>query len=67
MTPELKAFKHYKKNIDYYLKRMEEFWGDDDKQLQMHQEIADTFAANVEIFRKIITISYERSIERAFR
>ena len=44
MSPELKAFKFYKRNIDYYLSLMESFWGDDTKQLEMYNEIAAKLA-----------------------
>ena len=67
MKPELKAFKFYKKNIDYFLKEMEVFWGDNDKQLEMYNEIAAKFGTTGEKLMEICFISYERSVERAFR
>lgn len=67
MKPELKAFKFYKKNIDHYLKVMETFWGDDDKQLEMYNEIAEKFGTTGKRLMEICFISYERGIERAFR
>lgn len=67
MTPELKAFRYYRKNIDYYLSRLEPFWGDDQKLLELNREIAEKFGADVRKFMDIKEISYNRSVERAFR
>jgi hypothetical protein len=67
LTPELRAFKYYKKNINYYLNQMSFWWGDDKKQEEMYQEIASKFGADYKKFMEINCISYERSVERAFR
>jgi hypothetical protein len=67
MTPELKAFRHYKKNIDHYIEEMSEWWGDDEKQEQMYKRIADKFNADYKKLIEINYISYKRSVERAFK
>jgi hypothetical protein len=67
MTPELKAFRHYKKNIDHYIEEMSEWWGDDEKQEQMYKRISDKFNANYKKLMEINYISYKRSVERAFK
>jgi hypothetical protein len=67
MKPELKAFKFYKKNINYYLQEMESFWGDNDKQLEMYNKIAEKFGTTGERLMEICLISYNKSVERAFR
>jgi hypothetical protein len=67
MTPELKAFRHYKKNIDHYIQEMSEWWGDDKKQEQMYKHISDKFNANYKKLMEINYISYKRSVERAFK
>ncbi len=67
MKPELRAFKHYRKNIDYYLSLMEYFWGDDEKLFEMHTKIAEKFGADAKKLQDIIYISYLRGVERSFR
>lgn len=67
MNAELKAFKFYKKNIDRYLKEIESFWGDDEKLIEMYCGIASKFGASGEKLMAINQISYQRSVERAFR
>jgi len=67
MSPELKAFKFYRKNIDYYLSLMEQFWGDDQALIQMYNEIAKKFGGNGSKLMQINQISYNRSVERAFK
>jgi hypothetical protein len=67
MTPELKAFRHYRKNIDYYLEKMKHWWGNDKMREQMLQEISDEYGANNKKLMAIMQISYERSVERAFK
>lgn len=67
MSPELKAFKFYKKNIDRYLQEMQYFWGDDEKLIKMYENIAIEFGADARKLMDINYISYQRSVERAFR
>ncbi len=47
MTPELKAFRHYRKNIDHYLEKMKQWWGDEEKYEEMNREIAFKFNADM--------------------
>jgi hypothetical protein len=67
LTPELKAFKHYQKNIDRYLEDVKQFWGDDEKLVDHYCRIAAKFGADPAKLMELRQISYERSIERAFR
>ena len=67
LTPELKAFKHYQKNICQYLKDIESFFGDDEKLVEHYCRIAGQFGADPAKLMELRRISYERSVERAFR
>ena len=67
MTPELKAFRHYRKNINYYLSRLEPFQDDLQKLFELYCEIAEQFGGDGRKLMDISMISYYRSVERAFR
>lgn len=67
MSPELKAFRYYRKNIDTYLEKMEHFWGDDRELMKMYDEIAAKFGARGVQLLEINQISYNRSVGRSFR
>jgi hypothetical protein len=67
MSPELNAFRHYKKNIDYYLSMIESLGFDDIKLIQMYDEIANKFGGSGAKLMELLQISYNRSIDRAFR
>lgn len=67
MKPELKAFRHYRKNFDSYLAEMATFWGDDEKQAELYEKIASKFGASGKKLMEVCIISYEREVERAFR
>jgi hypothetical protein len=67
MKPELKAFRYYRKNIDFYLTEMEFFWGDDKKLTELYHNIASKFGGSGEKLEEIVQISYQRGIERSFR
>lgn len=68
-SPELKAFRYYKKNLDYYLERfgclniLDDYEGLKD----IYKEIATKFDADYEKLMDICSISYERYTERVFR
>jgi hypothetical protein len=67
LTPDLKAFKHYQKNIYKYLEDIEGFWGDDQKLFEHYSRIAAQFGADPAKLMELRQISYDRSVERAFR
>lgn len=67
LTPELKAFKFYRKNLDHYLEMLESFWGDDEKLLEMYNGIAEKFEADGKKLMEICYQSYLKSIERVLR
>lgn len=67
MSPELKAYRYYKKNIDQYLELMESFWGDDERLSKMYNDIASKFGGDGNKLMEINYEAYRRSIERAFR
>lgn len=67
MTPELKAFRYYKKNINEHLEKLEPFWGNDEAMEKIYKELADKFSADHQKLMNIIWISYEREVDRAFR
>lgn len=68
MSPEFRAFRYYKKNLDKYpldgiLFSQDAF----DKLMAMYKSIADKFGADEKEFMKIIHKSYDRYINRALR
>lgn len=67
MTPELKAFRHYQKNRDSYNDEVMSFFGDDEKLFEHYSKVAAIFGADPVKLMKLRQISYERSVERAFR
>jgi hypothetical protein len=67
ISPELKAFRYHRKNINSYLDQIIPFWGDDKKREELLQDVASKFGADHIKFMEIIQISYERSVERAFK
>ena len=67
MTPELRAFRYHRKNINSFLDELSPFWGDDKKRAELYKTIADKFGADYKKLMEINQISYERSVERAFR
>lgn len=67
MSPELRALKFYRKNTDHYLEIMKHFWGNDEKQLEMYDEIAKKFDTTGKRLMEVNHISYTRAIERSFR
>lgn len=67
MSPELKAFKYYRKNQDFYLEEMKHFWGDDKKLYEMYESVAAKFGASGEKLMEINQISYQRYIDRVFK
>lgn len=65
MSPELKAFRFYNKNIDYFLNEINNFWGDNDKLINMYRGIAEKFGADYNKLMMIHQISYKRYVNRA--
>jgi len=61
-TPELKAFRQYEKNKDFYLEQGLREGFDN-----MWREIAIKFGADYESLMRIKQNSYERKTERSFR
>jgi hypothetical protein len=66
MTPELKAFRYYRKNIDRFLEEMACFWGNNEKLREAYDGIAAKFGADGSKLMDIVQISYRRSVERSF-
>lgn len=67
LSPELKAYMHFKRNLDYYIDEIGLIFGDDEKLEEIYKEVAEKFNADYEKLVKLRQISYGRSIERAFR
>lgn len=69
MSPELKAYRYYKKNFsdlyDTFLKDAE--WCSYEALRRMVEHVANIFSADPDKFQQINLIAYERDVDRAFR
>jgi hypothetical protein len=66
MTNALKAFRYYRKNKNYYSERVAAIFGDDDALSFLYEEVASKFGATGSELERIVLLSYNRSVDRAF-
>ena len=66
MNNTLKAFRYYRKNKDYYIERVAAIFGDDAALSSLYEEVASKFGAIGPELERIVLLSYERSVDRAF-
>jgi hypothetical protein len=66
LSPELRAYRHYKKYIDYYSAMLIENYSDNitETSNEIYKEIASKFGADYIKLREIISITYERFVDR---
>lgn len=67
ITPELKAYKAYKKNVDIYCEQVLALYPDNDKLTEFYKEFAGKFGGDGVKLEAIIAMSYDRYLDRAFR
>jgi hypothetical protein len=64
MSPELRAFKHYRKNSCNYIKPYQHLpWNEIDYD-QIHRDVANKFKADFDKFQNLLRISHERIVNR---